>query len=101
MSSSKGVRTSILTGALVALCLLASACWESRSRNTVVAGGRFHVVATAASDLGSQLLVDSGTGDLWELERGNDGSAWVLLARGPEDLRDLDADMLFGPDESE
>jgi hypothetical protein len=101
MSSSKGVRKSILTAALVALCLLASACWESRSRNTVVAGGRFHVVAAAASDLGAQLLVDSATGDLWKLEQGNDGSAWVLLARGPEDHRDLDADILFGPDESE
>jgi hypothetical protein len=98
---SKGIRTSIVAGVLVAIAVLASACWESRSRNTVVAGGRFQLEAAAASDLGPQLLLDSATGDLWKLEERSDGRSWVLLARGPEDLRDLDADILFGPDKSE
>jgi hypothetical protein len=71
------------------LMLVTLACFNSGHTNTIVES-RFEV-ATGSVVLGArQLLVDTSNGDVWMLEGDQSPSAqWVLLARGPEDAREL------------
>lgn len=72
-----------------ALGFAALGCFNSGPHSTTVSATRFEVV-TGSVVLGArQLLVDTSNGDVWMLEgdRAPDAS-WVLLARGPEDVRE-------------
>ena len=76
----------ILTAAT--LMLTTFACFNSGPHTNTIAASRFEV-ATGSVVLGArQLLVDTSNGDVWMLEGDQPPSAqWVLLARGPSDVR--------------
>ena len=79
-----------------AVMLLAGGCWESRSRNIAVSGGRFRAFDSGTQP-GKQRLIDSATGDTWRLEStGEDEPTWVLIARGPDDARAIDPNAALG-----
>jgi len=97
------MRTRAIALALAAGCvLMASACFNGNGPKTVVTGDRFEV-ATASVVLGArQLLVDSSNGDVWVLEGdGAPEARWVLLARGPEDARQIEPRQVPEPDAPE
>jgi hypothetical protein len=73
------------------LCVLAFGCFNEGRRVTAVSSSRFEL-ETGSVVLGAkQLLVDTANGDVWILEGGRAPDAkWVLLARGPEDARELE-----------
>ncbi len=73
---------------IAGITALTTAC-NNGPRVTAVTSTRFEV-ATASVVLGAkQLLLDTSNGDVWWLEGERSGDAeWVLLARGPEDVRE-------------
>lgn len=74
--------------------LLGLACWEHGSRNILVEARRFEVVTGSVLLGARQLLVDTATGDVWQLE--GQPPRWSLLARGPDDVREVPAQLLPG-----
>lgn len=77
----------------IAIGMSALACFNSGPHTTTISSTRFEV-ETGSVVLGArQLLVDTSNGDVWVLEGDRALEArWVLLARGPEDIRQLDDD---------
>jgi hypothetical protein len=75
---------------LVALVSTSVACWNVNRSQNITADNRFEV-ATGSLVLGArQLLVDTSNGDVWMLDGDRAPEArWVLLSRGPEDVREL------------
>ena len=75
--------------AFMALAILALGCFNSGRQTTTISSSRFEV-ETGSVVLGAkQLLVDTSNGDVWILEGGGPPNAeWILLARGPEDVRE-------------
>ena len=74
---------------LIALASTIVGCWNVNRSQNITADNRFQV-ATASVILGArQLLVDTSNGDVWMLEGDRAPEArWVLLSRGPEDVRE-------------
>jgi hypothetical protein len=74
---------------LAGLVLAGAACFNSPHNNVVEADHRFELTTASVVLGGRQLLVDTSNGDVWMLEGERaPGARWVLLARGPEDLRE-------------
>lgn len=76
------------------IALFALACWEHGSRNILVESRRFEVVTGSVLLGARQLLVDTATGDVWQLE--GQPPRWEVLARGPEDVRSVPPQLLSG-----
>jgi hypothetical protein len=87
-------RTAAMLSA-AALMLMTFGCFNSGPHTNTIAASRFEV-ATGSVVLGArQLLVDTSNGDVWMLDGDRAPSAqWVLLARGPEDARELTEEQL-------
>lgn len=67
------------------------------NRGTVVAGARFQFIIDSSQSPAVRLLLDSATGDLWQLRAESDGGGrWTRLARGPDDARLLSAQEALG-----
>ena len=75
----------------IAIGVSALGCFNSGPHSTTISSTRF-AVETGSVVLGArQLLVDTSNGDVWVLEgERNPQARWVLLARGPEDIRVLE-----------
>ena len=78
----------------IAIGMSALGCFNSGPHKTMISSTRF-AVETGSAVLGArQLLLDTSNGDVWVLEGVRDPEPrWVLLARGPEDIRVIEDDL--------
>lgn len=66
------------------------------NRGVITAGARFQLVVEE-DPTPARLLLDSATGDLWQLHSESTGGAeWVRVASGPTDARVLTPQEVFG-----
>ncbi|MBI1814462.1 MAG: hypothetical protein HYR72_05755 [Deltaproteobacteria bacterium] len=66
------------------------------NKGLINAGARFQLVLEA-NPLPARLLLDSATGDLWQLQPESAGaSQWVRVASGPTDARLLKPQEILG-----
>jgi hypothetical protein len=92
-----------LVSAGVASVLLAGCCGPGGCNNDnfanhgmITAGARFQLVL-AENPTSARLLLDSATGDLWELRaEATGGGQWVRVASGPTDARVLAPQEVLG-----
>ncbi len=86
-----------ILGALFSAMLVAGCNNDNFANNGVLAaGGRFRVIVARPPNP-AHLLLDSATGDLWELHtEPAGGSQWVRMASGPTDVRVLTPQEFLG-----
>jgi hypothetical protein len=73
----------------IALLLATTTAWYNKGgTHTTISSTRFEVTTGSVVLGAKQLLVDTSNGDVWILEGNVPDAHWVLLARGPEDVRD-------------
>ncbi len=66
------------------------------NRGVITAGARFQLVVEE-DPTPARLLLDSVTGDLWQLQSASSGGAqWVRVASGPADARVLRPEEVLG-----
>ncbi len=78
-------------------CSLLVACNNENFENkgTISAGARFRLVIDQRDS--ARLLVDSATGDVWQLQPDPSGvSKWAKLANGPADAKALTPQQALG-----
>ena len=92
----------LVSGGLVSV-LLAGCCSRGgcnndnfANRGVITAGTRFQLIVEE-DPTPARLLLDSATGDLWQLQsESNGGAQWVRLANGPADARALTPQEVLG-----
>jgi hypothetical protein len=90
---SSGVASILLAG-----CCSPGGCNNDNfaNRGVITAGARFQLVVEKDSTP-ARLLLDSATGDLWELHsEPSGGTHWVRVASGPADARVLAPQEVLG-----
>jgi hypothetical protein len=86
----------IIAGAVTAF--IVSACNNDNfaNRGVIAAGARFQLMVEEPPSA-ARLLLDSATGDLWQLKSESSASSrWIRVASGPADARVLKAQEILG-----
>ncbi len=87
-----------VAGVLLAGCCGSGGCNNDNisNRGVITAGARFQLVIEE-DPTPARLLLDSATGDLWQLQSESSGGArWVRVASGPADARVLTPQEVLG-----
>jgi hypothetical protein len=92
-----------MIAAVVLVAWTSVACFNKNQGGHVIKPDSRFEVATASVVLGArQLLVDTSNGDVWMLDGDRAPEAqWLLLARGPEDIRESEPVVQDVPAEEE